>query len=107
MGDYLPLPCGVNPAGSWPKLPSPNKKPPHVLLDQLQGFRIGGAQAVFVHDGGQALQPLLPTLLGNMLINPLSKFARMRRAVQAFGFLLQYDTKYGTRHNVIYQDMIC
>jgi len=69
------------------------QKTQHVPFDDFQTARVRRAQTVFVEDGGETLQPLLPALFGNIFINPQAQLTRVGWCFQTFGLLFQYFAK--------------
>src|SRR5690349_16688209 len=64
----------------------------HLLLDDLLGFPRGRAQTVFIDDHLQVLEPHVPGLLGDVLIDALSELAAPRRLVEPRQLFLELHT---------------
>jgi hypothetical protein len=95
---YFFWPWGTNPGGRAPRLPSPNKNPR--ICSSIR--RMASGSAVFkrfsFRDHGEPLQPLPPPFLGDVLIDPSSQGARVRRSVEARGLALHDRAINGTWH---------
>src|SRR5512141_2972048 len=70
----------------------------HLLLEVLARPRVGEVQPVLVHQHLLVLEPSLPRLLRDRLVEPLAELSRVRREVQALGLLLQLDAGHHARH---------
>jgi hypothetical protein len=83
FGRYEFLRCG-RPAGEEEFL--------HLCLEELPGLGLDRRQAVLIDQHCLVTQPALPRLPGNVVVDTLPKFARVRRIVEAFRLFTQQDT---------------
>lgn len=74
------------------------QEPKHMLLDDGMSIRVGRGDLVLVDDRDETLQPLLPALGGDVVVNALSQIARVWGLFQAFGFLFQDRAVYHSSH---------
>src|SRR5210317_455017 len=83
FGRYEFLRCG-RPAGEEEFL--------HLCLEELPGLGLDRRQAVLIDQHCLVTQPALPRLPGNVVVDTLPKYARVRRIVEAFRLFTQQDT---------------
>src|SRR5690606_33979481 len=58
----------------------------HFVFEELAGLRLDRREPVFVDQHGLVLEPALPRELRHVLVDPHAERARIRRAVEPFGF---------------------
>ena len=83
--------CLLGHISRWERRPLAEEEIFHVLADQLLRLFLPRHQPVLVEDHLHALFPQLPGLAGDVLVNPLTQFARPRRCVETRKFLLKLD----------------
>ena len=73
------------------------EKSEHVLFHDLDGLRVRGAEAVFIHNHGEPFQPPFPALFGYVLVDPLAQRPGVGRAIETFRLALENLTIDSTR----------
>src|SRR5690606_36666535 len=70
----------------------------HFLGDELARLGVEGGQAVLVHEHGLVVQPRLPGLLRDVLVDPLPELARPRRALEPLGLAAELHAFHHSCH---------
>lgn len=76
------------------------QKSEHVLLDDLDGLRVRGAEAVFIHNHREPFQPPFPALFGYVLVDPVAQRPGVGPAIETFRLALENLTIDSPRHSM-------
>ena len=70
-----------------------------MLFDDFDRLRVGRAEPVFVDNGCKPFQPAPPAFAGDGVEDTLAERARIRRAIEPFGFLIENQAMNGSGHD--------